>query len=162
LERRCRRSCSSSTVRSTRSGCLRPDSISGSTATAIIICTTPRPVKMATGGSAGGTATRTHTPHRRISIRRRTRAPRALCPRALTRHAPTNCSAERLQTSADGLRTAGRGATRLAVDAVEAEIPVAPISETVANRDAVVREYLDPGESQAFALADVHDGCQFC
>lgn len=47
---------------------------------------------------------------------------------------------------------------RPAVDAVDEEIPVAPISETVANRDAVVRGYLDPGESQAFALADVHDG----
>ena len=33
-----------------------------------------------------------------------------------------------------------------------------PISETVANRDAVIRRYLDPGEAQAFALADVHDG----
>lgn len=47
---------------------------------------------------------------------------------------------------------------RPAMNAVEEEIPVAPISETVANRDAVVRGYLDPGESQAFALADVHDG----
>lgn len=45
-----------------------------------------------------------------------------------------------------------------AVNAVGDEIPVAPISETVANRDAVVSGYLDPGESQAFALADVHDG----
>jgi predicted nucleic acid-binding protein len=47
---------------------------------------------------------------------------------------------------------------RPAVNAVEEEIPVASISETVANREAVVRGYLDPGESQAFALADVHDG----
>ena len=47
---------------------------------------------------------------------------------------------------------------RPAVNAVGEEIPVAPISETVANRDAVVRGYLDPGESQAFAPADVHDG----
>lgn len=46
---------------------------------------------------------------------------------------------------------------RPAVNAVGEEIPVAPISETVANRDADVRGYLDPGESQAFALADVHD-----
>ncbi len=47
---------------------------------------------------------------------------------------------------------------RPAVTAVGKEITVAPISETVANRDAVIRGYLDPGESQAFALADVHDG----
>jgi predicted nucleic acid-binding protein len=45
-----------------------------------------------------------------------------------------------------------------AVNAVGEVIPVAPISETVANRDAVTRGYLDPGESQAYALADVHDG----
>lgn len=32
------------------------------------------------------------------------------------------------------------------------------ISETVANREAVVGTYLDPGEAQAFALADAHDG----
>jgi len=47
---------------------------------------------------------------------------------------------------------------RPAVNAVGTEIPVVPISETVANRDAVIRRYLDPGEAQAFALADVHDG----
>ena len=47
---------------------------------------------------------------------------------------------------------------RPAVNAVGEGIPVAPISVTVANRDAVTRGYLDPGESQAFALADVHNG----
>jgi predicted nucleic acid-binding protein len=45
-----------------------------------------------------------------------------------------------------------------AVDAVDECISVSPISETVANREAIVRGYLDPGEAQAFALADVHDG----
>jgi len=45
-----------------------------------------------------------------------------------------------------------------ALDTVGDDIPVAPISETVANRDDVVRGHLDPGEAQAFALADVHDG----
>ena len=45
-----------------------------------------------------------------------------------------------------------------AVDAVEESIPVAPISETVANRETIVRGHLDPGEAQAFALADVQDG----
>ena len=44
------------------------------------------------------------------------------------------------------------------MNAVGERTPVAPIWETVANRDAVVRGYLDPGESRAFALADVHDG----
>lgn len=32
------------------------------------------------------------------------------------------------------------------------------ISDTVANREAVVSDHLDPGEAQAFALADAHDG----
>ena len=45
-----------------------------------------------------------------------------------------------------------------AVDAVDECIPVATISETVANREAIIRGHLDPGEAQAFALADVHDG----
>jgi predicted nucleic acid-binding protein len=45
-----------------------------------------------------------------------------------------------------------------AVDAVDKCISVAPISETVANRKAIVRGHLDSGEAQAFALADVHDG----
>jgi len=45
-----------------------------------------------------------------------------------------------------------------ALDALNDIIPVAPISETVANREGVVRGHLDPGEAQAFALADSHDG----
>ncbi|AAV48265.1 MULTISPECIES: hypothetical protein [Haloarcula] len=45
-----------------------------------------------------------------------------------------------------------------ALDALDDEIPVAAISDTVANREAVVGEHLDPGEAQAFALADAHDG----
>ena len=45
-----------------------------------------------------------------------------------------------------------------ALDILDDEIPVVPISETVANREAVVRDHLDAGEAQAFALADAHDG----
>jgi len=45
-----------------------------------------------------------------------------------------------------------------ALDSPNDEIPVAPIADTVANREAIVRNHLDPGEAQAFALADVHDG----
>ena len=45
-----------------------------------------------------------------------------------------------------------------ALDTLDDEIPVAPISDTVANREAVVSDHLDPGEAQAFALADAHDG----
>ncbi|AEN07817.1 PilT protein domain protein (plasmid) [halophilic archaeon DL31] len=45
-----------------------------------------------------------------------------------------------------------------ALDILDDEIPVATISDTVANREAVVRGHLDPGEAQAFALADAHDG----
>ncbi|MFC7073827.1 twitching motility protein PilT [Halovenus rubra] len=45
-----------------------------------------------------------------------------------------------------------------ALDMLDDEIPVAPISDTVANREAFVGEHLDPGEAQAFALADAHDG----
>jgi predicted nucleic acid-binding protein len=45
-----------------------------------------------------------------------------------------------------------------ALDTLDDEIPVATISETVANREAVVGGHLDPGEAQAFALADAHDG----
>jgi predicted nucleic acid-binding protein len=44
------------------------------------------------------------------------------------------------------------------VDSLHETIPVAPISETVANREAGVRNHLDPGEAEAFALADTHDG----
>ena len=45
-----------------------------------------------------------------------------------------------------------------ALDTLDDEIPVATISETVANREAVVSSHLDAGEAQAFALADAHDG----
>jgi predicted nucleic acid-binding protein len=45
-----------------------------------------------------------------------------------------------------------------AVDAIEECISAASISETVANREAIVRGHLDRGEAQAFALADVYDG----
>jgi predicted nucleic acid-binding protein len=45
-----------------------------------------------------------------------------------------------------------------ALDTLDSDIPVATISETVANREAVVSSHLDPGEAQAFALADAHDG----
>lgn len=47
---------------------------------------------------------------------------------------------------------------RPALDALDETIPVAPISDAVANREAVVGRQLDPGEAQAFALADAHDG----
>jgi predicted nucleic acid-binding protein len=47
---------------------------------------------------------------------------------------------------------------RSALDALDEAIPVVTPSETVANRTAVVSAHLDPGEAQAFALADVHDG----
>ena len=45
-----------------------------------------------------------------------------------------------------------------ALDTLDEEIPVATISDTVANREAVVGGHLDPGEAQAFALADAHNG----
>ncbi len=45
-----------------------------------------------------------------------------------------------------------------ALDALDDGIPVVEVSETVANREAVVSSHLDPGEAQAFALADAHDG----
>ncbi|QSG10242.1 twitching motility protein PilT [Halapricum desulfuricans] len=44
------------------------------------------------------------------------------------------------------------------LDTLDDEIPVATISDTVANRETVVGGHLDPGEAQAFALADAHDG----
>jgi predicted nucleic acid-binding protein len=47
---------------------------------------------------------------------------------------------------------------RPALETLDDEIPVVPISETVANREAVVGDHLDPGEAQAFAVADAHDG----
>lgn len=45
-----------------------------------------------------------------------------------------------------------------ALDTLNDGIPVATVSETVANRESVVGAHLDPGEAQAFALADAHDG----
>jgi predicted nucleic acid-binding protein len=45
-----------------------------------------------------------------------------------------------------------------ALDALDDGIPVVTISETIANKEAVVGDHLDPGEAQAFAVADVHDG----
>ena len=45
-----------------------------------------------------------------------------------------------------------------ALDTLDDEIPVATISDTVADREAVVSDHLDPGEAQAFALADAEDG----
>jgi predicted nucleic acid-binding protein len=45
-----------------------------------------------------------------------------------------------------------------ALDTLNDEITVVTISDTVADREQVVSDHLDPGESQAFAVADVHDG----
>lgn len=45
-----------------------------------------------------------------------------------------------------------------ALDTLDTESPVATVSDTVANREAVVSDHLDPGEAQAFTLADAHDG----
>jgi len=45
-----------------------------------------------------------------------------------------------------------------ALDTLDDEIRVADISDNVANREAVVSDHLDPGEAQAFALADAKDG----
>jgi predicted nucleic acid-binding protein len=45
-----------------------------------------------------------------------------------------------------------------ALDVLVDEIPVATVSDTVANREAIVGGHLDPGEAQAFALADAEDG----
>jgi predicted nucleic acid-binding protein len=47
---------------------------------------------------------------------------------------------------------------QFALGTLDDEIPVVPISETVANREAVVSDHLDAGEAQAFAFADAHDG----
>jgi predicted nucleic acid-binding protein len=47
---------------------------------------------------------------------------------------------------------------QVALDILDDEIPVTRISDTVANREAVVSNHLDPGEAQAFALADAEDG----
>jgi predicted nucleic acid-binding protein len=45
-----------------------------------------------------------------------------------------------------------------ALDILDEEISVATVSDPVANREAVASDHLDPGEAQAFALADAHDG----
>lgn len=45
-----------------------------------------------------------------------------------------------------------------ALDTLDNGIPVATVSDTVTNREAVVSDHLDTGEAQAFALADAHDG----
>jgi predicted nucleic acid-binding protein len=45
-----------------------------------------------------------------------------------------------------------------ALDILNDGIPVTTISEPVANREGVVGNHLDPGEAQAFALADTYDG----
>jgi predicted nucleic acid-binding protein len=45
-----------------------------------------------------------------------------------------------------------------ALDTLDDGIPVATISDTVANREAIVSDHLDLGEAQAFALADAEDG----
>jgi predicted nucleic acid-binding protein len=47
---------------------------------------------------------------------------------------------------------------QIALNILDDEIPVAHISDTVANREAVVSDHLDPGEAQAFALADAEGG----
>ena len=47
---------------------------------------------------------------------------------------------------------------QLALGTLDDEVPVATISDTVANREAVVSDHLDPDEAQAFALADAKDG----
>jgi predicted nucleic acid-binding protein len=58
-----------------------------------------------------------------------------------------------LLASIDGICT-----VPLVRDELEDGIPVSSISERVADRAAVVRGHLDPGQSQALALADVHGG----
>ncbi|MGQ3330794.1 twitching motility protein PilT [Halorubrum sp. FL23] len=45
-----------------------------------------------------------------------------------------------------------------ALNTLDDDIPVATISDTVANRESVVGGHLDAGEAQAFALADAEDG----
>lgn len=45
-----------------------------------------------------------------------------------------------------------------ALDALDSEIPVPPLSEQVANRESALGEHIDAGEAQALALADVHKG----
>lgn len=45
-----------------------------------------------------------------------------------------------------------------ALGSLDDGIPFAPISDTVENREMALGCVLDPGEAQAFALADVRDG----
>jgi predicted nucleic acid-binding protein len=45
-----------------------------------------------------------------------------------------------------------------ALDTLDDGIPVATIPDRVADREAAVASHLDPGEAQAFAFADVHNG----
>lgn len=45
-----------------------------------------------------------------------------------------------------------------ALDAPNVSLLVVTMSEAVANREAIVRAHLDPGEAQAFAGADAHGG----
>lgn len=47
---------------------------------------------------------------------------------------------------------------QVALDELDDTIPVGSLSDDVVDREATVREQLDPGESQAFAYAEVHDG----
>ncbi|MCX2819439.1 twitching motility protein PilT [Haladaptatus sp. F3-133] len=47
---------------------------------------------------------------------------------------------------------------RSGLDILDDRIPTATVSETVADREEVAGTHLDPGEAQAFALADAHDG----
>jgi len=47
---------------------------------------------------------------------------------------------------------------QVALDTLDDEIPVVTISDQVANREETVSSHLDPGEAQAFAVADINDG----
>jgi predicted nucleic acid-binding protein len=60
----------------------------------------------------------------------------------------------------DELRRGVKGHSYLqsALNVLDDGIPVAPISDPVATRESVLSDHLDPGEAQAFVLADVHDG----
>lgn len=44
-----------------------------------------------------------------------------------------------------------------AFDTLDDEIPVATVSDTTTNKGAVVSDYLDPGETRAFAPVNAHD-----
>ena len=46
----------------------------------------------------------------------------------------------------------------MALDHIEEEIPLATIVDNVAMREMIVSSHFDPGEAQAFAVAEVHDG----